>query len=129
MLFPFLLYYEFAHSIDADIISPINGHSFEQNSCTDLTLRRSIWNIVWICIVTNFSCTRAAGVYPNFLCPRKRVPNRPPPVDTSLLFTTMLIDLFCPLTGTLRLHAAPEGMIGLTRTWIVRTIDPHILTE
>ena len=120
MLFPFLLYCELAHSIDAGI----NGRSFEQNSYTDLTLCRSIWNIVWICIVTIFSCTWVAGVYPNILCPGKQVSNRSSPAihhSSSQCSSTLSVTL----TGTLRLHAALEGMVSLTRMWIVCTIDPH----
>ena len=125
MIFPFLLYYELAHSIGAGIILPINGRSFEQNSCTDLTLCRSICNIVWICIVTIFSCTWVAGVYPNILCPGKRVSNRSPPAMHHSSSPQCSSTLSVTLTGTLRLHAALEGMVSLTRMWIVCTIDPH----
>ena len=70
MLFFILLYY-LAHSIRASPIPPINGRSLEPNSCNDLTHCRSIWNIIWSCIVTIFSCTWVA-VHPNIPCPKKR---------------------------------------------------------
>ena len=71
MLFIILLYY-LALSIRASPILPINSRSFEQDSCTDLRYCRSIWNIIWSCIVTIFSCMWVA-VHPNIPCPKKRV--------------------------------------------------------
>ena len=70
MLFLILLYY-LALSIRASPIPPISSHSLESNSCTNLTHCRSIWNIIWSCIVTIFSCTWVA-VHPNIPCPKKR---------------------------------------------------------
>ena len=71
MLFLVFVYY-LAYSIDASPIPPING-SFEQNSCTNLTHCRTVWNvwnIIWSCLVTILSCTWVA-VHPNFSCPKK----------------------------------------------------------
>ena len=73
MLFLTFVYY-LAHSTGASPISPINSRSFEPNSCTDLTHCRTIWNIIWSCLVTIFSCTWVA-VHPNIPCPKKREAN------------------------------------------------------
>ena len=70
MLFLVLLYY-LALSIRANPIPPITSRSLEPNSCSDLSHCRSIWNIIWSCIVTIFSCTWVA-VHPNVPCPKKR---------------------------------------------------------
>ena len=69
MLFLVFVYY-LVYSIDASPIPPIND-SFEQNSCTNLTHCRTVWNIIWSCLVTVFSCTWVA-VHPNIPCPKKR---------------------------------------------------------
>ena len=70
MLFLTLLYY-LAVSIRASPIPPIISRSLESNSCTDLTHSRTVWNIIWSCLATIFSCTWVA-VHPNIPCPRKR---------------------------------------------------------
>ena len=70
MLFLIFVYY-LAHPINASPIPPVNSRSSERNSCTDLTHCRSIWNIIWSCTVTIFSCTWVA-VHPNIPCPKKR---------------------------------------------------------
>ena len=70
MLFFVLLYY-LALSIRASPIPPIISRSLEPNSCNDLAHCRSIWNIIWSCTVTIFSCTWVA-VHPNVPCPKKR---------------------------------------------------------
>ena len=70
MLFIILLYH-LAHSTRASPIPPIISHSLETNSCNDLRHCRSIWNIIWSCIATIFSCTWVA-VHPNMPCPKKR---------------------------------------------------------
>ena len=70
MLFLVLLYY-LALSTRANPIPPITSRSLEPNSCSDLSHCRSIWNIIWSCIVTIFSCTWVA-VHPNVPCPKKR---------------------------------------------------------
>ena len=70
MLFLILLYY-LALSIRANPIPPTTSRSLEPNSCSDLSHCRSIWNIIWSCIVTIFSCTWVA-VHPNIPCPKKR---------------------------------------------------------
>ena len=70
MLFLILLYY-LALYIRASPIPPISSRSLESNSCTDLTHSRTIWNIIWSCLATIFSCTWVA-VHPNMPCPKQR---------------------------------------------------------
>ena len=70
MLFLILLYY-LALSIRASPIPPITSRSLESNSCSDLSHCRTIWNIIWGCIITIFLCTWVA-VHPNVPCPKKR---------------------------------------------------------
>ena len=70
MLFIILLYY-LALSIRASPTPPIVSHSPELNLCTDLTHSRTIWNIIWSCLATIFSCTWVA-VHPNMPCPKLR---------------------------------------------------------
>ena len=72
MLFLTLIYY-FAQGsfIDAGPIPPFNKRSLESNHCTNLTHCRTIWNIIWSCLITIFSCTWVA-VHPNIPCPKKR---------------------------------------------------------
>ena len=67
MLFLLFVYY-LAHSIGAN---PIDSRSFDPNSCTDLTHCRTIWNIIWSCLVTIFSCTWVS-VHPNIPRPKRR---------------------------------------------------------
>ena len=75
MLFFLFVYYLFrGASIDASPIPSIDNHLLELNHCTDLTHCRTIWNIIWSCLVTIFSCTWVA-VHPNIPCPRKREEN------------------------------------------------------
>ena len=75
MLFLLFLYYLLqGPSIDAGPI-PINEtRSLAGNRCNDLAHCRTIWNIVWSCLVTIFSCTWVA-VHPNVPCPKKRKAN------------------------------------------------------
>ena len=70
MLFIILLYY-LALSIRASPIPPNICRSLKSNSCADLTHSQTIWNIIWSCLATIFSCTWVA-VHPNMLCPRQR---------------------------------------------------------
>ena len=70
MLFIILLYY-LVLSIRASSIPPIGSRLLESNSCTDLRYCRSIWNIIWSCLATIFSCTWVA-VHPNMPCPKQR---------------------------------------------------------
>ena len=70
MLFIILLYY-LALSIRASPIPPIICPSLELNSCADVTHSRTIWNIIWSCLATIFSCTWVA-VHPNMPCPKQR---------------------------------------------------------
>ena len=75
MLFLFFLYYLLqGPSIDAGPIPTIENRSLAGNHCNNLTHCRTIWNIVWSCLVTIFSCTWVA-VHPNVPCPRKRKTN------------------------------------------------------
>ena len=75
MLFLLFLYYLFqGPSIDAGPIPTIEHRSLTGNHCNDLTHCRTIWNIVWSCVVTIFSCTWVA-VHPNVPCPKKREAN------------------------------------------------------
>ena len=57
--------------IDASPIPSMDNHSLAKNHCNDLTHCRTIWSIVWSCLVTIFSCTWVA-VHPNVPCPKKR---------------------------------------------------------
>ena len=72
MLFLLFLYYLLqGPSIDAGPIPIIEDCSLTGNHCNDLRHCRTIWNIVWSCLVTIFSCTWVA-VHPNIPCPKKR---------------------------------------------------------
>ena len=72
MLFLLFVYYLLqGASIDAAPMSSIDHSSFGANHCSDLTHCRTIWNIVWSCLVTIFSCTWIA-IHPNILCPKVR---------------------------------------------------------
>ena len=74
MLFFLFVYYLVQGTyIDASPIPSINNDSLAGNHCTDLTHCRSIWNIVWSCLVTIFSCTWVA-VHPNVPCPKNQNP-------------------------------------------------------
>ena len=75
MLFLLFLYYLFqGPSIDAGPVPTAEDRSLTGNHCNDLGHCRTIWNIVWSCVVTIFSCTWVA-VHPNVPCPKKRVAN------------------------------------------------------
>ena len=72
MLFLLFLYHLLQDvSIAAGPIPIIEDRSLAENRCTDLTHCRTIWGIVWSCLVTIFSCTWVA-VHPNIPCPKKR---------------------------------------------------------
>ena len=72
MLFLLFLYYLIqGPSIDAGPVPTIVNRL---NHCNDLAHCRTIWNIVWSCLVTIFSCTWVA-VHPNIPCPKKRKAN------------------------------------------------------
>ena len=74
MLFLLFLYYLLqGPSTDAGPISTIEHRSLMGNHCNDLAHCRTIWNIVWSCVVTIFSCTWVA-IHPNVPCPKKRNP-------------------------------------------------------
>ena len=71
MLFLVLIYYlARGASINASP-TPIFNNRSSENSCTNLTHCRTIWNIVWSCLSTIFLCTWVA-VHPNIPSPRKR---------------------------------------------------------
>ena len=75
MLFLLFLYYLLhGPSINTGPIPTIENRSLVGNHCNDLTHCRTIWNIVWSCLATIFSCTWVA-VHPNVPCPRKRDAN------------------------------------------------------
>ena len=75
MLFLIFIYYVAQGvAIDASPIHFIGDRSLESNHCADLAHCRTIWNIIWSCLVTIFSCTWVA-VHPNIPCPKKREVN------------------------------------------------------
>ena len=75
MLFLLFLYYLLqGPSTDAGPIPTIEHRSLTGNHCNDLGHCRTIWNIVWSCLATIFSCTWVA-VHPNVPCPKKREAN------------------------------------------------------
>ena len=75
MLFLLFLYYLLqGPSTDAGPILTIEDRSLAGNHCNDLAHCRTIWNIVWSCLVTIFSCTWVA-MHPNVPCPKKREVN------------------------------------------------------
>ena len=72
MLFLVFAYYLIRGAyIDASPIPSMDNRSLAKNHCNDLTHCRTIWSIVWSCLVTIFSCTWVA-VHPNVPCPKKR---------------------------------------------------------
>ena len=74
MLFLLFVYYLVKGTyIDASPVPSIDNGSLAGNRCTDLTHCRTIWSIVWSCLVTIFSCTWVA-VHPNVPSPVKRNP-------------------------------------------------------
>ena len=75
MLFLIFVYYlAQGAAIDANPVPSIYNQSTKPNSCKDITHCRTIWNIIWSCLITIFSCTWVA-VHPNVPCPRKRQAN------------------------------------------------------
>ena len=75
MLFLLFLYYLLqGPSTDAGPIPIIENRSLLGNHCNDLGHCRMIWNIVWSCLVTIFSCTWVA-VHPNVPSPKKQEAN------------------------------------------------------
>ena len=77
---PVMLFLLFLHyllqgpSTDAGPIPTMEHRSLMGNHCNDLAHCRTIWNIIWSCLVTIFSCTWVA-VHPNVPCPKKREAN------------------------------------------------------
>ena len=75
MLFLLFIYYLVQWtSIDASPVSSVDNRPLMPNHCTDISHCRSIWNIVWSCLVTIFSCTWVA-IHPNVPCPNKQEAN------------------------------------------------------
>ena len=75
MLFLLFLYYLLqGPSTDAGPIPTIEDRSLAGNHCNNLGHCRTIWNIVWSCLATIFSCTWVA-IHPNVPCPKKREAN------------------------------------------------------
>ena len=74
LLLLFLYYLLQGPSIDAGPIPTVKIRSLAGNHCNDLAHCRTIWSIVWDCLVTIFSCTWVA-VHPNIPCPKKREAN------------------------------------------------------
>ena len=66
-----LLCYSLAHSIGASPVPPFDSPEFDPNSCGVLTRCRTIWNIIWSCLITIFSCIWVA-IHLNIPCPKKR---------------------------------------------------------
>ena len=75
MLFLLFLYYLLQGPfIDAGPIPTIQNRSLTGNHCNNLGHCRTIWNIVWSCLATIFSCTWVA-MHPNVPCSKKREAN------------------------------------------------------
>ena len=71
MLFLLLVYYLVQGAfIDMSLMPSIDGHSLDTNHCTNLAHFRTIWNIMWSCLATIFSCTWVT-IHPNIPCPKK----------------------------------------------------------
>ena len=73
LFFLFVYYLVQGIYIDASPIPSTDNDSLAGNRCTDLTHCRTIWSIVWSCLVTIFSCTWVA-VHPNVPCLEKQNP-------------------------------------------------------
>ena len=54
---------------DASPVPSVDNRSLAVTHCTDLSHCRPIWNIVWSCLVTIFSCTWVA-IHPNAPSPK-----------------------------------------------------------
>ena len=67
----FVYYFVQWASIDAGPIPSVNNRSTAPNRCTELSHCRSLWNIIWNCLVTIFLCTWVA-IHPNIPFPKKR---------------------------------------------------------
>ena len=68
MLFLVFIYYLVqgaSESTDASPIPSLDKLSLESNRCTDLTHCRVVYNIIWSCLITIFSCTWVA-IHPIF---------------------------------------------------------------
>ena len=74
LLILFVYYIVQRASVDASPISPVDYRSLAPNHCTDISYCRSMWNIIWSCIITVLSSTWVA-LHPNIPSPKKRVAN------------------------------------------------------
>ena len=71
MLFLLFLYYLLqGPSINADLVPTIENCLLMGNHCNYLAHCRTIWNIIWSCLATIFSCTWVT-VHPNVPCLKK----------------------------------------------------------
>ena len=71
MLFLIFIYYLVrgaSESINASPIPSLDTRSLDSKRCADLSHCRTIWNIVWSCLATIFSCTWVA-IHPNIQRP------------------------------------------------------------
>ena len=73
LIFIYFLVRGVSESIDASPIPSLDKLPSGSTRCTDLTHCRTVWNIIWSCLTTIFSCTWVA-VHPNIPCPGKRNP-------------------------------------------------------
>ena len=73
VIFVYYLIQGISGSIDANSIPSLDLLSSKSTCCTDLTHCRTVWNIIWSCLTTIFSCTWVA-IHPNIPCPRKQNP-------------------------------------------------------
>ena len=75
MLFLLFVYYLVRWaSIDASPVPPADNRSLAPNHCTDISHCRSIWDIIWSCLITVLSSTWVA-LHPNVPSSKKRVAN------------------------------------------------------
>lgn len=72
MIFLILVYCLSQVTVTALSIPPISTRTpSSSDTCTGLTHCRTIWNIIWSCLVTIFSCTWVA-IHPNIRSPKSR---------------------------------------------------------
>ena len=71
MLFLVFIYYLLrgaSESINASPIPSLDTRSLDSNRCADLSHCRTMWNIIWSCLATIFSCAWVA-IHPNIQHP------------------------------------------------------------
>ena len=74
MFLLFIYYLLQGASIDTGPIPSINPHLLDTNHCTNLGHCQMIWNIVWSCLITIFSCTWVT-IHPNIPCQKVQEAN------------------------------------------------------